>query len=373
MALTSRITLTGPSPDEPEDFLSTSLGVIFPDDITNQHGDDEHGLLYSSPHLPAHLPGSKAKPFLISLAEPKKDDERRLFSHYLWNASLLLAELVEAGTLGLSPEVSGFRPSANNGFGAGSGVGAGSGSGSISDFDISGKSTIELGAGTALPSMFAALLGARSVFITDYPAPDVMETLRANVQRNVTQPSSSDSSSSSEAKPTPTSTAPTSSLSIPVAKLEVEGHSWGELSTPFALANRHSFDRVMVCDCLWMPWQHANLMRSIEWFLADNGDARAWVVAGFHTGRQKMRDFFKVDEEGCLSVANEDGKENTKPGEANDARGRLEIESIWERDCDGEEREWVWDRGVEDVTERKRWLVVAILRRKKIGGEGGKG
>lgn len=173
MALTSRLTLTGPPADGPEDFLSSSLGVIFPDDVTNQHGDDDHGLLYVSPHLPAHLPGSKAKPFSISLAEPKKDDERRLFSHYLWNASLLLAELVEAGTLGLSPEVSGFRPSEVNGFGAGSG------SGSISDFDISGKSTIELGAGTALPSMFAALLGASNVAVTDYPAPAVMEILRA--------------------------------------------------------------------------------------------------------------------------------------------------------------------------------------------------
>jgi hypothetical protein len=27
----------------------------------------------------------------------------------------------------------------------------------------------------------------------------------------------------------------------------------------------------------------------------------------------------------------------------------------------------VWDRGIEDVTERKRWLVVAVLRRRKEG------
>jgi hypothetical protein len=42
----------------------------------------------------------------------------------------------------------------------------------------------------------------------------------------------------------------------------------------------------------------------------------------------------------------------------------LEIEKIWERNADGVEREWVVDRGIEDVTERKRWLVIGILRRR---------
>lgn len=36
MALTSRITLTGPPAEDPEDFFGSSLGVIFPDDVTNQ-------------------------------------------------------------------------------------------------------------------------------------------------------------------------------------------------------------------------------------------------------------------------------------------------------------------------------------------------
>ncbi len=96
MVLTSRIALTGATESDPEDFLSSSLGVIFPDDVTSQHGDADHGLAYTSPHLP--------KPLHISLADPKAEEDRRLFSHYLWNSSLLLAELIEAGTLGLSEE-----------------------------------------------------------------------------------------------------------------------------------------------------------------------------------------------------------------------------------------------------------------------------
>ena len=42
----------------------------------------------------------------------------------------------------------------------------------------------------------------------------------------------------------------------------------------------------------------------------------------------------------------------------------LEIERIWERNADGKEREWAEDRGREDITERKRWLVIGILKRR---------
>ncbi|KAI0117057.1 hypothetical protein F4814DRAFT_415052 [Daldinia grandis] len=295
MALTSRISLHGPPSSDPEDYLSSSLGIIFPDDVTNQHGDAEHSLLYTSPHLP--------NPLHIALADPDREADRKLFSHYLWNASLLLAELVEAGTLGLPLDV-GLRrlqPAA---------------------FNVASLETLELGAGTALPSLMAALLGAKGVVVTDYPSETVLATLRKNVEANAK-----------------TENSPGGSL----APLTVEGHSWGELDTPFAAEYRGRFDRVFVCDCLWMPWQHTNLHKSIAWFLKESTNARAWVVAGFHTGRAKMRGFFEDD---ALAAAG------------------LEVESIWERDCDGVEREWAWDRGQEDISVRKRWLVVGVLRRR---------
>ncbi|KAI0898110.1 hypothetical protein F4806DRAFT_390468 [Annulohypoxylon nitens] len=303
MALTSRISLQGPPTSEPEDFLSSSLGVIFPDDVTNQHGDAEHSLAYASPHLP--------RPLHIALADPDQESDRKLFSHYLWNASLLLAEFVEAGSLRLPLTV-------------------GRGDLQVSDFDVTGLTCLELGAGTALPSLMAALLGASDVVVTDYPSETVLTTLRKNITAN--------------AKP---EHSPRQTL----APITVEGHSWGELDTPLATAHRGRFDRVFVCDCLWMPWQHANLHRSIAWFLkskSDSSSARAWVVAGLHTGRAKMRGFFEP---------------------ATLAEAGLEVESLWERDCDGVEREWVWDRGQEDVSERKRWLVVGVLRRKGEGVE----
>lgn len=203
---------------------------------------------------------------------------------------------------------------------------------------------MELGAGTALPSLLAALLGARRVLVTDYPAPAVMANLRANVARN--------------ARPDMAPLSPgDAAAAVPDVEVEVGGHAWGDLDTALAAGGRHAFDRVLVCDCLWMPWQHGDLLRSIEWFLKEEEDddgARCWVVAGFHTGREKMRGFF---EEGRLAEVG------------------LEVERIWERDCDGVEREWVWDRGYEDPVGRKRWLVCAVLKRrgKKAGETNGNG
>lgn len=191
----------------------------------------------------------------------------------------------------------------------------------LSTFSVAGRSVLELGAGTALPSLLSALLGATRVVLTDYPAPVVISNLTANAARNAR---------------------PELSPSAAAAPVEVEGHAWGELATPLAERGRRGFDRVFVCDCLWMPWQHENLLKSVEWFLADTAEARAWVVAGFHTGREKMRGFF-------------DGERLAGLG--------LEVESIWERDCDGVEREWVLDRGIEDPVGRKRWLVFAVLKR----------
>ena len=254
--------------------------------------------MYKSPHLP--------KPLHISLADPSADDDRRLFSHYLWNASLLLAEFVESGTLGLEKDQGGV----NSPLGP-----------PLSTFNVAGRSVLELGAGTALPSLLAALLGASRVVLTDYPAPVVISNLTANAVRNAR---------------------PELSPSNAVSPVEVEGHAWGELDTPLAEKGRRAFDRVFVCDCLWMPWQHENLLKSVEWFLKDTAEARCWVVAGFHTGREKMRDFF---------------------GEQRLTALGLEVESIWERDCDGQEREWVLDRGIEDPIGRKRWLVFAVLKR----------
>ncbi|KAN0115014.1 hypothetical protein V8E51_004558 [Hyaloscypha variabilis] len=244
--LTDKIRLSGPESNDPEDILSSSLGVIFPDDITNQHGDRDNSVIYLSPSL------------------EEGDVQNR-------------------------------------------------------DWSVQGERVLELGAGTGLAGIVAGLKGAKEVVISDYPAPEVLENIKNNVERNVL--SRKDASG--------------------VGEVRVKGHEWGVLDDAFSKESKESFGKILVADCLWMPWQHLNLLKSIRWFMKAGG--KAWVVAGFHTGRAKMRGFY---EESALSEAG------------------LEIEKIWERNAEGTEREWVLDRGIEDVTEQKRWLVVGILRSK---------
>ena len=46
-------------------------------------------------------------------------------------------------------------------------------------------SVLELGAAAALPSMVAALNGARKVVVTDYPDPELVENIVYNVDHNL--------------------------------------------------------------------------------------------------------------------------------------------------------------------------------------------
>jgi nicotinamide N-methyltransferase len=217
--------------------------------------------------------------------------------------------------------------------------------------------------------MIAALRGAKRTVVTDYPAEEVVENIRENVKSNLTVKRKGKIQGS----------------------VEVEGHEWGKVDDSFSMENKGVFERVLVADCLWMPWQHGNLRRSIAWFLSpsiapssrNSSDSNsvddsthpsesgvpshhqppspthpcypssgglAYVIAGFHTGRAKLAPFF--DEE----AMKEDG---------------LVVERIWERNAEGMEREWRFDRGEEDkdVTGRKRWLVVGIVRRLRWGDD----
>jgi nicotinamide N-methyltransferase len=110
----------------------------------------------------------------------------------------------------------------------------------------------------------------------------------------------------------------------------VEGHAWGILDTPLAMENKHRFTRILAADCYWLSGQHENLVRSMLHFLSLEPTARVFVIAGFHTGRARLANFFEVADE------------------------------------HGKRREWLSERdnGCEDHTERKKWLVICRLKRK---------
>lgn len=161
------------------------------------------------------------------------------------------------------------------------------------------------------------LAGAKEVAISDYPASALLSTIEANVRKNLT-----------------------AQLALNVT---VQGHEWGVISDEFSKAHAGEFTRILSADCLWMSGQHQCLVQSMLHFLSFDGQARVWVVAGFHTGRAKIAAFFEAGRE-----------------------AGLQAEKIWERDINGNEREWrtEQDSMIEDITERKKWLVIAILQRK---------
>jgi len=149
--------------------------------------------------------------------------------------------------------------------------------------------------------------------ITDYPAPVVLDNIRRNANGAIPQSYAS--------------------------RYRIEGHEWGDLTSPFALSYEHSFTRIIAADCYWMLGQHENIVQSMLHFLAPGG--WIFVTSGFHTGRAKLANFFEV---------------------AIDAG--LEVEEIYDEDVSGIRRSWETERdgGREDVIERKRWLVIARLR-----------
>lgn len=156
------------------------------------------------------------------------------------------------------------------------------------------------------------------MIISDYPAPGLLANVEANIKGNVP-------------------------LEL---RRQVSGqaHQWGALTDKFSATHGRRLTRILAADCLWISGEHLHLVQSMLHFLSYEPSARVWVVAGFHTGRSTVARF--------LDVALDAG---------------LEIEEIWEQDVDGHQREWIQETEStnEGSIELRKWLVVAIFRRKK--------
>ena len=139
-------------------------------------------------------------------------------------------------------------------------------------FDLEDKCVLELGAGTGLPSLTAAICAkARKVVVTDYEDETIIATLRANARY-------------------------TKEINHDMAPLQVAGHTWGSRMDDVLdlLPPTHShFDVVVLADCVWERFSHDILLRSIKELLARSKDARIYMVAGLHTGRSTLVHFFR--------------------------------------------------------------------------------
>lgn len=71
--------------DEVEDIFACAPGLIFPDNLRNLHGSPDSLIIYKS---------ARFGDIELTTADPTLHDERQLFSHYLWNAGIKIAELI---------------------------------------------------------------------------------------------------------------------------------------------------------------------------------------------------------------------------------------------------------------------------------------
>jgi EEF1A N-terminal glycine/lysine methyltransferase len=317
-----------PAEESPEDIVASSLSLLDPFAATNQHGDPGAFILYNVRDKP---------PLILKLSDPGFAPERWLFAHYVWNAGVLLAECIASGwwwerlpeddsAFGMTPVASQTRSA---------------------DWSVKSETLLELGAGTGLVGLCAARAGAHRVVITDYPAQSILATLQANLEANGLS-SKADLSEHlkcdgrSRAKtannPSATTTASKEASTRDLDAVVVRGHEWGSFNSEWAASNQSSFTRILAADTLWLEGAHAAQAASMAWFLERSLTARVWVIAGFHTGRAKVRSFL---EEAIPQVD-------------------LTVLKAWEVDVTGKERHWEGHRQ-EVPGEAARWSVVAII------------
>lgn len=87
------------------------------------------------------------------------------------------------------------------------------------------------------------------------------------------------------------------------------------------------------------------------------------MIAGFHTGRAIVRNFF------ALATGHDSLPAEAAPVSEDNVRelmtGELKLAQIFETDTSGNRRDWTWDsvREGEGKWEAKRWCVVGVLVR----------
>lgn len=141
-------------------------------------------------------------------------------------------------------------------------------------FPVENRCVLELGAGTGLPSITAALAANPKVVVaSDYDEPQLVRELKANVNRNMASTSQAQRSC-----------------------IKVAGHIWGKDTEELLDClprGANKFDTVLLADCMWDALSHADLLKTILNVLARDRDARVNVIAGLHTGREKVTGFIR--------------------------------------------------------------------------------
>jgi nicotinamide N-methyltransferase len=136
---------------------------------------------------------------------------------------------------------------------------------------IKGKTVLELGAGAGLPSLVCAILGAKTVVVTDFPDPDLIENIWHNIEHCQAL------------------TAVGEHVDIPKVVI-AEGYLWGADPAPLLAhiaptGNAHpatgktssGFDILILADLLFNHSEHAKLIATVQQTLSHSPSSKAFV------------------------------------------------------------------------------------------------
>ncbi|BAE60792.1 unnamed protein product [Aspergillus oryzae RIB40] len=121
---------------------------------------------------------------------------------------------------------------------------------------IAGKDVLEIGAAAGVPSIIAAVMGARTSVMTDYPDPDLVGNMRYNAE-----------------------------ISAPLipknSSLHVDGYKWGSPVEPllaYLPAGSTGFDVLIMADVVYSWREHGNLIKTMQMTLKKSPDSVALVI-----------------------------------------------------------------------------------------------
>ncbi|KAK4130989.1 hypothetical protein BT67DRAFT_428493 [Trichocladium antarcticum] len=153
---------------------------------------------------------------------------------------------------------------------------------------VRGRTVLELGAGAGLPSIVAATLGARQVVVTDYPDPDLVETMWRNVRGCGLIPRGK------KAVPPVVAVAAAAGRGEgeeeeDVLNIAVDGYVWG--ADPAKLlgyldgegegegeGEARKFDVLILADLLFRHTEHGNMLKTVRQTLKKTRESTAFVV-----------------------------------------------------------------------------------------------
>ncbi|SJX61433.1 uncharacterized protein SRS1_10491 [Sporisorium reilianum f. sp. reilianum] len=206
--------------------------------IPPSFGQPGVSISYRPKHLSPSSSSSSTTVPIITVAVPPASIHH-IFAHRQWRAGMLMSDALLSGA-----------------------------------FPVSSRTILELGAGTGVPSITAALLGTANVVVaSDYDEPQLVRELRDNVKRNL-------EGVCEEQR----------------RKCKVVGHIWGKDTEELVDCLPRGvgkFDSILLADCMWDPLSHADLLKTVLSVLSRDRDARVNVIAGLHTGREKVTSFIR--------------------------------------------------------------------------------